>query len=78
MTNPDRASATLDPIKRQALQWLDRLLSSDTADQDADALKRWRMLSAAHARAFAEAVYLRRVLVAAARPRIGGRAHELE
>jgi ferric-dicitrate binding protein FerR (iron transport regulator) len=54
------------------------LLSSDTADQDADALKRWRMLSAAHARAFAEAVYLRRVLVAAARPRIGGRAHELE
>lgn len=62
MTDPDVASAALDPLKQQALAWVDHLVSGEATAQDADAVKSWRAQSSAHARAFAEAVHLRRAL----------------
>ncbi len=59
MTNPDEMT---DRLQREALDWVIRLTSGAATVEDADALQKWRGLSAAHARAFAEAARLRRSL----------------
>jgi transmembrane sensor len=45
----------LDEIQREAVVWVQRLVSGLATAEDAAALKRWRTISPQHARAFAEA-----------------------
>jgi transmembrane sensor len=45
----------LDPIRGEAVAWIQKLISGQATPDDADALQRWRSQSAAHAAAFAEA-----------------------
>jgi hypothetical protein len=58
----DRAACTLDPIRQQALAWVDHLVSGEATDQNAAAVNRWRAQDPVHERAFAEAVHLPRRL----------------
>jgi transmembrane sensor len=58
MIGPGQAAdgdAELDRAKREALDWLRRLGSGEVTAAELETLDRWRMASAAHRRAFAEA-----------------------
>jgi transmembrane sensor len=65
MTDLDHQGAELDPIRREALAWVEQLVSGEATLADAEAMKRWRAQSPAHAAALAEAVRLRRALAVA-------------
>lgn len=67
MSDRDNESGGFDPLKSEALAWVEQLISGEATERDADAVRRWRAQSPAHARAFAEAVRLRRALGPAAR-----------
>jgi transmembrane sensor len=45
----------LAPIKREAVAWVQKLLSREATREDIEALKRWQAQSPAHAAAFSEA-----------------------
>lgn len=62
MTDSDDPTATLDPVKREALEWVIRLTSGAATEVDKEALARWRARSAAHEAAFLEAATLRHAL----------------
>lgn len=66
MTHSDDQTGDLDPLQREALQWIVRLTSGTATTTDAEALRRWRAQSEAHEAAFAEAARLRRTLQRAA------------
>jgi transmembrane sensor len=66
MTQFDDQTGDLDPLQREALQWIVRLTSGTATAADAEALKCWRAQSDAHEAAFAEAARLRRTLQRAA------------
>lgn len=67
MIHSNEPSSSLDPLTRQALDWLDRLLTGEATVADTAALRCWCERSAAHAAAFADAVRLRHIVVQAAR-----------
>lgn len=48
-------TAELDPVRREAVAWVQRLASGRATAADAAALRQWRARSAAHEAAFAEA-----------------------
>jgi transmembrane sensor len=48
-------TAKLDPLRREAVAWVQRLTSGEATPADAEALKRWCAQSPAHAEAYAEA-----------------------
>jgi transmembrane sensor len=54
-TNDKDIRLDLDPVKDEALQWVERLTSGRATPSDAEALQRWRRQSTAHAAAFTEA-----------------------
>jgi transmembrane sensor len=66
MTHSDDQTGELDPLQREALQWIVRLTSGAATAADAEALRRWRAQSEAHEAAFLEAARLRRTLRRAA------------
>jgi transmembrane sensor len=66
MTDLDDLGGELDPLKREALAWVEQLVSGEATQADAEALRRWRARSPAHAAALAEAVRMRRALAVAA------------
>lgn len=45
----------IDPLRREAVTWVQKLVSGQATPQDAEVLKRWCARSSAHASAFAEA-----------------------
>src|ERR1700759_2639185 len=55
MTESDHSSANAEKIEREAQEWRMRLTAGEATTEDADALHRWRSISRAHRRAFAEA-----------------------
>src|SRR3977135_2945283 len=70
MIGPDQATgvdAEADRIKHEALDWMRGLGSGEVTRADLAALDRWRMASAGHRRAFAEASLFWDVLGKAAR-----------
>ena len=70
LSGPGQAAnggAEMDRVQREALDWLRLLGSGEVTPADLDALDRWRMASAAHRRAFAEANLFWDVLGKAAR-----------
>lgn len=87
MVRPEDRPETGDPVLRDALDWVGKLLSGAATVADAEALAAWRARSPAHETAFVEAVRLRGALRGAAeefaagqsvpfvrRPAIGRRA----
>jgi transmembrane sensor len=62
MTGAERDDLELDPLKREAIAWVQRLTSGRATAADADALKHWRNTSPDHAAAFASARLLWRDL----------------
>lgn len=62
MTGAEREQPELDPLKREAIAWVQRLTSGAATAADANALVRWRSVSPAHAAAFLEASRLWRDL----------------
>ncbi|MEW6640379.1 MAG: DUF4880 domain-containing protein [Pseudomonadota bacterium] len=67
MNGMDDGEMELDPLKREAVAWVQRLTSGHATAADAEALQRWRGQSAAHAAAFAAASALWRDLAPAGR-----------
>jgi transmembrane sensor len=65
MTGPDGDDVDLDPLKRQAIAWVQRLTSGRATAAEAEALQQWCALSPDHAAAFATARLLWRDLEAA-------------
>lgn len=65
MTGAEHGEGELDPLKQQAIAWVQRLTSGRATAADADALRHWRGLSPEHAEAFATARLLWRDLHAA-------------
>jgi transmembrane sensor len=55
MNEAQHRAANLDPIEREAVAWVQRLLSGAVTEDDAEALKRWCAESPAKAAAFAKA-----------------------
>jgi transmembrane sensor len=55
MTKADNNAPELDPLQREAVGWVQRLVSGHATSEDVEELKLWRNRSAAHAAAFAEA-----------------------
>ncbi len=55
MMNLEHPAAEQEALKREAYQWVMRLTSGEATSADAEALNRWRGISRAHRRAFAEA-----------------------
>ncbi len=55
MSKENQQVPELDPLQREAVAWVQQLISGHATPDDAAALKRWRGQSAAHAAAFAEA-----------------------
>jgi transmembrane sensor len=53
---PSSRANRLDPLIREALAWVVRLKSGEATLADAEQLIEWRAKSAAHERAFVEAV----------------------
>ncbi len=55
MTSPSDKNVELDPLRREALGWVQHLTSGQVTRADADALKHWLEQSSDHETAFAEA-----------------------
>lgn len=55
MSEADKRGFELDPVEREAVAWVQQLLSGHATIRDAEALRRWRAQSAAHSAAFARA-----------------------
>jgi len=51
----DNAAIELDPLRREAVDWVHRLASGRATVADAEALKCWRGRSPAHEAAYADA-----------------------
>src|SRR5262249_37314587 len=63
----DNAAIELDPLKREAVDWVHSLASGKATVADAEALKRWRARSPAHEAAYADACRLWQAFGPAAR-----------
>jgi transmembrane sensor len=55
MREANKQAPELDPLQREAVAWVQQLISGHATPDDAEALNRWRGQSAAHAAAFVEA-----------------------
>jgi transmembrane sensor len=55
MNKPNNHVPELDPLQREAVAWVQQLISGQATPDDAAALQRWRGQSAAHAAAFVDA-----------------------
>ena len=55
MSNANKQAPELDPLEREAVAWVQQLISGHATPDDAEALNRWRSQSPAHTAAFAEA-----------------------
>lgn len=58
MTESDNPTTEPDPLEREALAWVHRLVSGEASVAELEDAKRWRRISPAHAAAFAQAAHL--------------------